>query len=437
MTLNQRRAVERRYLSMIGLLAMTRPRQLLFYIATTALLSSCSYSDFEAPRRLGPPALVTHENEPQFWVLVKQEEKKTRRLGGRTSSGTITETHYHFDLQCHDTRTTAQLWKKRLRTLKDKDGGNNAEARILGQDGNVVWLFLHDGAVALSSADGNVLADRAAVEARNPSLQGFVPKELTFYAFDNGLVVTAADGRRHKIRASDYAADLYQPASEDEFRQLQFMATRWNGGYSTRDFQTRMARLGGRWLGLYTEKEAVDAGNDDFGDRLTDPSRVLHEGSRARRTFWTARIGKTKEFSEGSHERLFDVTRVPGALEFLEAGLLIRQGSKEPLMLREPDGLLVLYRTRLDADGRLALTRLDQDLRQQWTATLPFLELGNRYEFPDRLLMYGAIQLTQNEITRWEESIVSVGLQDGRAQAWNVTLGRMVPSAELEKAGAR
>ena len=408
----------------------------LFCIATTALLSSCSFSTFEPPRRLGPPGLVTHRDERHLWVLVKQEEKMQRRIGGggRSTGTVITETRYNFELQCHDTRTAARLWKKRLLTLKENDGGHTAEARILGQDGDVVWLFLHNGAVALLSADGNVLADRATIETRNPALQGLIPKELKFHTFAEGLVVTAADGRHHKIRASDYGAELYQPRSKAEFGELQFLTTRWNGGYSTRDFQTRMARLGGRWLGLYTEKEAADAGTDEFGDRLTDPSRVLHEGSGARRMFWTARIGKTKEFSEGTHERLFDVTRVPGAPEFLEGGLLIRQGSKEPLMMREPHGLLVLHRTRLDAEGRLALTRLDENLRQQWRAALPFLELGNRYDFPDRLLMYGAVQVTRNGITSWEESIVAVGLHDGRTQAWNVTLERVVPSSELEKA---
>ncbi len=256
----------------------------LCYIGTAVLLASCNVSTFEAPRRLGPPALVTHENEPHFWLLVKQEEKKQRRIGGggRSSSGTfVTEILYHFELQCHDTHTAARIWKKRLLTVKDKEGGHTAEARLFGQDGSVVWLFLRDGPAAVSSSDGQMLTDRAAIEARNPILQGLIPKELKFYAFDQGLVFTAADGQRHKIRMSDYAAELYQPASEDEFRRLQVLATTWNGGYPTGDFLTRMARPAGRWLGLYTEKEAADAGNDEFGNRLPDPSRVLNEGARA------------------------------------------------------------------------------------------------------------------------------------------------------------
>lgn len=297
----------------------------------------------------------------------------------------------------------------------------------------MVWLFVHDQPLAVSSNDGALLAERAALEQRSPALQGLIPRELDFYAYDRGLVITAADGRRVKVRAADFSTEPYTPASEDHFRQAQFMATRWNGGYRLADFVTRQVMLGGRWLGFYTEKEAADAGDDSFGDSLKNPDSVLAEGSRARRTFWSARIGKTKEFSEGSHERLFEVTRAPGAPEFLEAGLLLAQGTKQALHLPDPDGVVVVHRTRLDADGRLALTRLDDSLRSTWTATLPFLELGNRFEMPGRLLLYGALQSTQKGVTSWNEHIVGVDLRDGRTTGWNVTLERSVPSAELEK----
>ncbi len=403
------------------------------------LLSSCDVSTSEPPRRFGPPALVQVGDEAQLWVLVKQEERKQRRVGGsRYSMGNVvTEVLHHFDLQSHDTRTAAKLWKKRLLSVKSDDGGSTATARILGQDGDAVWLFVHDQPVAVSSRDGQVLANRRTLEERNPALQGLVSKELTFYTFDDGLVLTAADAKRHKIKASDFTAEPYRPTSEEEFNNLQMLSTRWNGSFPTSDFLTRMAWVGGRWLGLYTEKEAADAGNDTFGDRLTDPTRVLHEGSRARRTFWTARIGKTKEFTEGSHDRLFDVTRVPGAPEFLEAGLLLRPGGKDPLVIKEGDGLLVLHRTRLDGEGRLAVTRLDENLRETWKTKLPFLELGNRYEFPDRLLTYGSLQVTEKGVTRWEEAIAAVSLRDGNTQAWNVTLDREVVPADFEKSGSK
>lgn len=288
----------------------------------------------------------------------------------------------------------------------------------------MVWLFLADQPVAVSADDGSIVADRAMLEQRNPELRHLIPKDSDFYAYD--LVITAADGRRVKVRAGDYKAEPYALPSEDYFRNVQFMATRWNGGYRTGDFLTRQATLGGRWLGLYTEKEALDAGDDGFGDSLKNPESILAEGERARRTFWTARIGRTKEFTEGSHDRLFDLTKLPEAPEFLQGGLLVRQGTRQPFILRDPEGFIVLHRTRLDEEGRLAFTRLDEGLRAKWIATLPLHELQNRFELSDSLLLYGNVQQTSKGVTNWQEHIVALDLQEGRLQSWNVPSARFL-----------
>ena len=114
------------------------------------------------------------------------------------------------------------------------------------------------------------------------------------------------------------------------------------------------------------------------------------------------------------------VIRIPDAPAFLDAGLFIRQGTKQALRLKEPAGFLVLHRTRLDEEGRLALTRLDDNLKTRWTATLPFHDLHNRYENPDRLLLYGIVQQTVNGVTGSSEHLVAVNLADGKTQSWNV-----------------
>ena len=406
------------------LILTKRSGRALFSLASLALavsLWSCNRSSFRPPEREGPPALVQEAGQPRLWLLLKQEEQKSRHLGGSRSIGKwVTEIYYHFDLQSHDPATADRLWKKRLLTVKEEGGGRVAQARLLGQEGEVVWLFLNDGPVAISSRDGSRLADRATIEQRNPALRDLIPKDLDFYAYDGGLVVTAADARLFKIRASDYSAEAYTPPNDEYFRQVQFMATRWNGGYHTKDFLARQAMIDGRWMGLYSEKEAADAGQDEFGDHFAKPDVVWDEGSQARRGFWSARIGKTKEFSEGTHDRLFDVARITGAPEFLAAGLLIRQGTREPLRLKEPDGFLVLHRTRLDEEGRLALTRLDDNFQTRWTAKLPFHDLRNRYEAPDHLLLYGIVQETVKGVTGTSEHLVALDLRDGRMKSWNV-----------------
>jgi len=335
-------------------------------VLSLALLTACTESTFRPPKREGPPALVTHRNEPRLWLMLKQDEQRRRYESGgsRFRVGKwVTETFYHFDLQVHDPRTTNRVWKRRLATVKDDAGGHTAQARIFGQDGDVVWLFLADQPVAVSSKDGSQLANRSTLEERNPdAARGDSRKDLDFYAYDGGLVLIAADARRWRIRGSDFRAESYSAPNDDYFRNVQFMATRWNGGYHTKDFLVRQMMLNGRWIGFFNEKEAADAGDDGFGDKIatgepgSNPDRVYYESTQARRTFWTARIGKTKEFTEGTHDRLFDVTRVPGAPEYLEAGLLIQQGTKQPLRLQDPNGFLVLHRTRLGEEGRLALT---------------------------------------------------------------------------------
>jgi len=400
-------------------------------LALLVLLSSCNHSTFLPAERQGPPGLVQHDKEPRLWLMLKQEEQRIVHVGGSRAIGKwITEIWYHFDLEAHDVATTGRVWKKRLLSVKDDEGGHASQARIFGQDGEKVWLFVNDQPVAVSSTDGSTLADRQTLEQKNPELRDLIPKDLDFYAYDDGLVFIAADARRWRVRGADFRAEPYAAPSDDYFRNVQFMATRWNGGYHTQDFLARQATVNGQWLGFYSEKEVADAGDDEFGDHFAKPDAIWNEGPQARRTFWTARIGKTKEFSEGTHDRLFDVTRLAGAPEFLEAGWVVRQGTRQPLRLQDPGGFLVMHRTRLGEDGRLALSRLDDALKTQWTTKLPFHDLRNRFEGADRLLLYGTVEQTEKGVTRTSEHIVSIELRDGKMRAWNVPLEREVAATD-------
>jgi len=381
--------------------------KIFFFCAMLGALSGCDApGKLSEPARLGPPGMVSHGGEPRLWLLVKQEENWRYTY----------QTLYHFELVGYDTRTAQQVWGKHLLTVSYREGGYNATARILGQDGAHVWLFLYNQPVAVSSADGAVTADRARLEAANPELKGLFPSELQFYTHDGGLVITTADARRFRINASDFKAQPYTPASDDAFRRLSYMSTQWNGGYQTKDFLVRQGMLWGRWIGIHTEKEAAAVGKDEFGSRLKDPLGNSDEGALARRTLWTARIGKTRQFSEGSHDRLFDVKRLPGAAEFLQGGFLVRAGTRQPLQLSAPDGALVLHRTRVDAEGRLVLTRIDPQVREQWKAVLPYTELTHRWEWPDRVLLMGKQEIGKPGASKQRESIVAINLQDGRLQ---------------------
>ncbi|MET0232819.1 MAG: PA2928 family protein, partial [Rhodanobacteraceae bacterium] len=380
------------------------------------MLAGCTSSTFDPPEREGAPALVRDAGTPRLWLATKQEEERMIHVrGGSRSIGSWkTVSYYHFAIEAHDPATIGRLWKRPLRTMNDDEGGHTAESRMLGQDGDVVWMFLADGPLALSSRDASVVADRIAIERANPELRDLVPRNLDYYAYDDGLVIVAADARRWRIRGAALHAEPYVAPSEDYFNTVHFMSTRWNGGYHTQDFLTRHATLGDRWLGFYSTREADDARDDGFGDNFAKPDAVRNEGPQARRTFWSASIGQTREFTEGRHDRLVALERVADAPEFLAAGWLKRAGMPDAFRVRDPDGVLVVHRTRLDEEGRLAITRIDETtLKSRWTATLPFQELRNKFELGDRLLLYGQITQTTKGVTRTGERIVSLNLTDG------------------------
>lgn len=396
-------------------------------VLALALAASCTRSTFDAPRREGAPALVRDGDARRLWLATKQEEERMIHVGGgsRSIGSWKTVSYYHFAIEAHDPATVERLWKRPLRIVKDDEGGHSAESRMLGQDGDVVWMFVADGPIALSSRDASVVADRAEIERANPELRTLLSKQLDHYAYDDGLVIIAADARRWRIRGTALHAEPYVAPNDDYFNTVHFMATRWNGGHRTQDFLTRHAMLGDHWLGFYSTREADDARDDGFGDHFAKPDTVWNEGPQARRTFWKASIGKTKEFSEGRHERLVGVDRVAGAPEFLDAGWLKRAGVPEAFRVRDPDGLLVVHRTRIDEEGRLAITRIDDaTLQPRWTATLPFQELRNRFELGDRLLLYGQITQTTRGVTRTGERIVSLNLGDGAVRSWDVEAER-------------
>ena len=104
-----------------------RSGRVLFSLGSLALavsVSSCSHSSFRPPEREGPPALVQEAGQPRLWLLLKQEEQRSRHLGGARSIGRwVTDIYYHFDLQSHDPATADRLWKKRLLTVKEEGAG--------------------------------------------------------------------------------------------------------------------------------------------------------------------------------------------------------------------------------------------------------------------------------------------------------------------------
>ena len=401
------------------------------------LLPGCKRSSFDPPQRMGAPALVNTGQGQQLWLATVQEEQYQIRMG-RRSSGVMLETRYHLLVQAHDPASMQRTWLKELKMLRSKEGGIGAQVRIMGQQGDVVWVWLHDQPLALSARDASVLADRAKLEQANPALAGLFPAKIDYYTWmGDHLVVGLADGRHVRITLPGFRAEPYQIDDENAFRYANNLTARWNGGFRTEEFGVRHGLFGERWIGLLSDKEARDGENDGFGGNYADSAEIDTERETARRTFRVATVGRTKAFSEGSHPRivklnpiadagtwlqgtLLKASAVPGASPFTLRGRMWRPTVRPPLQLRNPDGVLVLHKTRIDEQGRLAIARVNEQFQAMWTTVLPFTELTNRWEADGHLLLMGGWDEGQPGMSRHQEALLSLDLTTGKLQGRHV-----------------
>jgi hypothetical protein len=73
------------------MLTAKRVKERFFSFLLVALLgcaiTSCSRSTFRPPEREGPPALVDQSGMKALWLLLKQEEQRSKHLGGSRTIG--------------------------------------------------------------------------------------------------------------------------------------------------------------------------------------------------------------------------------------------------------------------------------------------------------------------------------------------------------------
>ncbi len=412
-------------------------------------MTACSSSHMEPVAVQGRPAMVDDAGQARLWVLGKQEEVRQVGVGGgnRRTAQLRSDTFFHFTLQAFDPQTSRPLWSQRLLTLGDPDAqgsttskviGSTVDARLLGQDGALVWLLIGSAPMAVSVRDGRVVADAAAIEQRNPTLKGLLPSEAKYYSFDRGLVFMTADARPMVIEGEALDATGYAPTLAPTPEPERYA----NGRERVAPLMpygvvpARQVTLGGQWLGLYTAREAADASKDQFGDRLRYPYTVLDERVNARRTFWRGTIVQAQRFDD-RFPRIDSLQPIAGAPVFLNGRFVKDPANGNPLLMQAPDGVLVWSSTRIDQAGRLALTRLDTELKTVWKAELPLSEAGTAnlvsvWLLPGRLVAMGEEETVVDDVTRREQHLVSVDLANGQWQGWDMPGERALPARQQD-----
>jgi hypothetical protein len=403
------------------------------------LFVGCSSSHFEPAEVQGPPALVDDGGKPRLWVLTKQEEVRQVGVGGGGSRSRMdwrSDTFFHFGVQAFDPLAAKPLWHKRLRTFGDPDAkgtapsrviGSAVGARLLGQDGNIVWLLIGEAPFAVDAADGSIVADADKLQRVNPELKGLLPSEAKHYGFNQGLVLMAADARQFVVRGPGQKAIAYTSPPPPAAPEGRLQANGTRELVPTRPLgenPSRQVTLGGQWLGLYSEKEAAAAGRDDWGRNLRYPYQVIDEGKMSRRTFWRAKIITAQRFDD-RFERLSELTPIPGAPTFLKGRFKTDPKTGEPLLLSDPAGVLVWHSTRIDDAGRLAMTRLDADLKPVWKAELPLSETDSvrqvaTWLVSGHLVVVGQLQTESHGVHRRTLEAATIDLKTGAVRAMDL-----------------
>ena len=414
-------------------------------LVACAWLAGCTTSTFETPEVHGG-TMVADGDAARFWVLTKVEEQRTVSVGsGRRANNWRTDTYYHFDVQAFDPVTARPLWKQRLLTIGDPEAknryqlqtrvmGSSVDAKLLGQDGDRVWLLIGEEPFALAVSDGRFVADPDTLQAGNPALKGLLPSGAEHYGFDRGLVVRTADARQWVVRGPDAKVEDYvptpQPPAYPEGRLKANGMRALVPMYPIGEIPARQVELDGEWLGLYSEKEAADAGNDQWGDNLLYPYKILDEGELARRTFWRAKIVEDQQWDE-RWQRLSDLTPIAGAPTYLK-GRFVKDLTTglpgKPLVLDDPAGVMVWHSTRMDDAGRLALARLDASLQERWKTELPLSETSTMnpvrfWTLPGHVIAVGDLQTEVDYVAGRVPHLVSVAIADGTMHAWNLQAG--------------
>lgn len=313
---------------------------------------------------VGPPVRAQTVAGDRIFLLTSQW-KTFRTRYGRHGMSRPAYNALLIDVWAFDAASGAPVWRRRLESLR---GGVNAGRAVLGAEREVVWVLTSQGLLGLSPKDGRTVADGPAIEARNPALAGRMPDDEELFRFDAaGLGFRSADGLDWRLDGATLQAVPATPASGGA--PGAFPPARLAGGNSTWAFHERGLLLSGRWLGFLSEAEA----------RRSAESRSLvfadpDEAPRMR--LWAARTGSEAHFF-GPRTVMSDFQPLPESPEFLYGGFLSDGApSNAPLLLLNPDSLLVLHVDRLGDEGRLKLSRVAGPAgRVLWTADLPMSRL--------------------------------------------------------------
>lgn len=401
---------------------------------------------------LGTPEIlggVVRTDEPagsRLYYLTSQWEKRVSHFGGgRSSSGVRTTGWLNVDLWEVDAATAQPIHRRRIKREKV-----NADSKALGLEQGVLWARIPE-LVGIRLTDGEIVADRTRIEARNPGLTGLVPKPPQSAIFltesmqplkfepQAGMIVRLNDARQVRIDPLTLEATPYV-APKPEGKSAQPAVISPGNGM---DWWAMVRGLpmpgpggGGEWLGLLADTDL-----EMMRERhVVNPKMDFSVPRRHR--LYRAELRQVKEFL-GPRMEYRNPTVLPDSPEFLMAGLLTQgssgSNSESALWRREPDSVFVLSADRLGDEGRLQLARIAGPKGVPvWNVALPLSHMSAWIPGERHALMLGPnpsaprspmAEKNENPVMQ----IVAIDLDTGALNSFNPDLHRDWPVEDTSR----
>lgn len=438
-----RQSVKKRFAFILTLLLVTA-----FLVWRWGLFDK--HIHLSTPEIMGGVVRTEGESGGRIYYLTSQWEKQIHVVGGgRSSYSTRTEGWLNVDLWELDAATAQPVARRRIR--RDKVNG---DAKALGVEQGILWARIPE-LVGIRLSDGEIVANAAKIEARNPKLAGMIPQPPPVGTFltesmqplkfspQTGMVVRLNDARLVRFDPLTLEAtpgkEITTPAKPGPEGSAPTFGTSVVSLSNGMDWWAMVRGLaiqmpspdkGGQWLGLLAEQELAQ-----MQERHTVTQQMDFSVPR-RHKLYRAEIKTTQEFL-GPQVSFENPTVLPESPDFLMAGLLT-QGSggtsgQSAMWRTEPDSVFVLSRDRLGQGGHLQLARISgPNGTPVWSNALPLSDMSAWLPGERCAVMLGP-DLAADHSPMAEDGentvpqVVSIDLKTGEVKSFNLDLHRDWP----------
>ena len=324
------------------------------------LIRGC-LSRYDERSALAPVLYFEKEGKAILFSLVQYDKTSSYSRQGNMVSKSVSTSYF---VQQNDALSGVKMAGQKIKAHSDI---KYYPVETMGASKELAWVFVGE-LMAFDPFTLEKKADIALLEGKNPSLKGMFPKEKRFYQFNNDdkqVYFTANDGTKWQLNTTTLLATAatYDPDKDPEGwdpqqqRRLSALRSlqRMNPSYA--QIKSNQDTMGGKWYGLY----AIDEWN-----KLYERAQ-LHStyDETARGQLYTASYTPSRN-GDLVIEKEKSTLLSPSAY-FLHGGFLLDKTTAQPIRLREPRGYLVVYKDKIGQEGRIMLSRINEQGQPGWT----------------------------------------------------------------------